>query len=233
AGVGLESGRYRVGPGARTRSVLRPRRWAGGHAGNQRFLCGGDDTDARPDRTGLVHQTADRSASTSDALTSSLLLAAQYLCASVPPVTLWSHRSTNPHSESPHMKYLTVLAALTTLASLPAAAATTKPTIVLVHGAWETADIWQGVKQRLMHDGFSVVVVPLPGRPGNDAAHDHVSLDLYRDTVLHAIADQAQPVVLVGHSFGGFTISAVAESAPEKIKTLVYLSAYLPKDGQS
>ncbi len=36
------------------------------------------------------------------------------------------------------------------------------------------------------------------------------------------------PVVLVGHSFGGMTISAVAEMAPVRIATLVYVAAYLP-----
>jgi pimeloyl-ACP methyl ester carboxylesterase len=40
-------------------------------------------------------------------------------------------------------------------------------------------------------------------------------------------------VVLVGHSFAGITISNVSEAAPEKIKTLVYVAAYLPKDGDS
>src|SRR5262249_13784205 len=52
-------------------------------------------------------------------------------------------------------------------------------------------------------------------------------------TILSAIGNPAQPVVLVGHSFGGITISVAAEAAPEKIKTLVYVAAYLPRDGQS
>jgi pimeloyl-ACP methyl ester carboxylesterase len=51
--------------------------------------------------------------------------------------------------------------------------------------------------------------------------------------VLAAIAGEKRPVVLVGHSFGGMTISNVAESAPAKIKTLVYVAAYLPANGQS
>jgi pimeloyl-ACP methyl ester carboxylesterase len=60
-----------------------------------------------------------------------------------------------------------------------------------------------------------------------------ISLTLYQQTVAQAIADEPQSVVLVGHSFAGFTISAEAEAEPEKIKTLVYVAAYIPKNGQS
>src|SRR6202012_6101218 len=41
------------------------------------------------------------------------------------------------------------------------------------------------------------------------------------------------PVVVCGHSFGGIVISAVAEQEPKKIKTLVFVAAYLPQDGDS
>lgn len=60
-----------------------------------------------------------------------------------------------------------------------------------------------------------------------------MSLDLYRDTVLKALAGTTRPAVLAGRSFGGITISAVAEAAPEKVETLVYVAAYLPRDGES
>jgi pimeloyl-ACP methyl ester carboxylesterase len=40
-------------------------------------------------------------------------------------------------------------------------------------------------------------------------------------------------VVLAGHSFGGIVISSVAEQMPKKVKTLVYIAAYLPQDGDS
>ena len=108
-----------------------------------------------------------------------------------------------------------------------------KPTVVLVHGAFEDAQIWQGVEKGLKSDGFGVVTVALPGRPSAPMALNQVSLDTYRDTVLHAIAPVKGPVILVGHSFGGIVISDVAEAAPQEIKTLVYVAAYLPQDGES
>jgi pimeloyl-ACP methyl ester carboxylesterase len=108
-----------------------------------------------------------------------------------------------------------------------------KPTVVLVHGAFEDAQVWQGVKQGLKADGYDVVAVNLPGRPSSPLPVNQVSLDLYRETVLQAMTSIKGPVVLVGHSFGGVTISNVAESVPAKVKSLVYVAAYLPKDGES
>ena len=122
---------------------------------------------------------------------------------------------------------------LATATAATTAAATPKPSIVLVHGAWEQSDIWGHVTPVLEKDGYKVIVVTMPGRPQSPAAPDKVSLDLYRDTILKAIAAERRPVVLVGHSFAGFPISAAAERLPKKIKTLVYLAAYLPRDGQT
>lgn len=113
------------------------------------------------------------------------------------------------------------------------AMAAEKPAIVLVHGAFEDAHIWDGVSSKLKADGYPVIAVELPGRPGSPMAANLVSNDVYRDTILNAINSQPRPVVLVGHSFGGIAISNVAEAAPSKVKTAIYLAAYLPKDGES
>lgn len=133
------------------------------------------------------------------------------------------------------MKILIAAAATIAAVAAPLAAAArpAKPTIVLVHGAFETAAVWDHVIAKLEKDGFKVKNVDLPGRSGNERAMSDVSLDLYRQTIATAIADEKSPVVLVGHSFGGFSISAEAEAEPEKIKTLVYVAAYIPKDGDS
>lgn len=131
------------------------------------------------------------------------------------------------------MKKFAALLALTGMATLGNTYADTKPTIALVHGAFENAGIWQGVEAGLKADGYQVIVPTLPGRVGNPATPDKVSLNLYRDTVLAAIGSTKAPVVLVGHSFGGIVISDVAEAKPAKIRSLVYLAAYLPKDGDS
>lgn len=109
-----------------------------------------------------------------------------------------------------------------------------KPAIVLVHGAFQDGPTtWAKVAPGLRAKGYSAVVVNLPGRDGDSADPHALTTEIYREAVLRAIPSGAQPVILVGHSFGGITISNVGQAAPEKIKALVYLSAYLPKDGQS
>jgi pimeloyl-ACP methyl ester carboxylesterase len=108
-----------------------------------------------------------------------------------------------------------------------------KPPIVLVHGAFENAQVWGHVTAKLKGDGYKVIAVDLPGRPGAPAAPDKVSLDLYRDTVIKALNKLHHPAVVVGHSFGGIVISDVAEKDPAKVKTLVFVAAYLPHDGDS
>jgi len=125
-----------------------------------------------------------------------------------------------------------VIASLVALVSMSSAASAKSP-IVLVHGAWETSSIWDGVTAKLRSDGYHVQVVTLPGRPGNPAAVNQITMDRYRQTIADAIAADKRPVVLVGHSFAGFPISVEADAEPAKIKTLVYLAAYLPQDGQS
>lgn len=131
-------------------------------------------------------------------------------------------------------KYIAALALGVAAISLPAAAKpVAKPTFVLVHGAFEDASVWKAVVADLGRDGYKAVAVDLPGRPSDPLSPDKTSLTVYRDAVLADIAKVKGPVMLVGHSFGGLVISEVAEAAPEKVRTLVYVAAYLPRDGDS
>ncbi|MGC1303765.1 MAG: alpha/beta fold hydrolase [Caulobacteraceae bacterium] len=108
-----------------------------------------------------------------------------------------------------------------------------KPTVILVHGAFSNGQVWGYVAGKLQAAGHPVVTIDLPGRPGAPMAPDQVSLDLYRDTVVQALNGVSGPAILVGHSFAGIVIAGAAEQAPEKIKTLVFVAAYLPQDGDS
>lgn len=108
-----------------------------------------------------------------------------------------------------------------------------KPPVILVHGAFASGFVWGHVAAKLQAAGHDVVTIDLPGRPANPMTPDKVSLDLYRDTVLTALNNATRPAIVVGHSFAGIVIAAVAEQAPEKIKTLVFVAAYLPHDGDS
>jgi pimeloyl-ACP methyl ester carboxylesterase len=108
-----------------------------------------------------------------------------------------------------------------------------KNTYVLVHGAWQAPYVWDAVRTDLVRKGNTVIVVELPGH-GTDKTPAHtLSLDVYRDKVIEAIANVNGKVILVGHSMGGTVITHVAEKVPSKISTLVYIGAFLPASGQA
>lgn len=69
----------------------------------------------------------------------------------------------------------------------------------------------------------------LPGRNNDGRDPRTITLNQYRDTVLAAMdASGEQWFIIVGHSFGGMTISNVGEARADHIQALVYLSALLP-----
>jgi len=108
----------------------------------------------------------------------------------------------------------------------------TPKTFVLVHGAFQAAYAWDGVRDELLKQGHNVIVIELAGHGKDNTAPSSITMDTYRDAVLASIAKTSGKVILVGHSLGGMVISAVAESAPTKIERLIYLGAFVPKNGQ-
>lgn len=130
---------------------------------------------------------------------------------------------------------LIVLAAVLVMGGMPAAAQEDNPApvFVLVHGAFQTSAGWDGVMAALEAQGATVIAVNSPGRGDDMTPAAEQTLDAYRDAVIAVIEQQNQPVILVGHSFGGMVVSAVAEAIPDKIATVVYLAAFLPLDGES
>ncbi len=105
------------------------------------------------------------------------------------------------------------------------------PTYVLVHGAWADESAWGFVRNELTKKG-NVVVVNLPAHGIDLTPANAVSLKNYTDMVEKAINAQPGKVILVGHSMAGVVVSQVAEHFPKKIAKLVYVSAYLPRNGE-
>jgi len=106
-------------------------------------------------------------------------------------------------------------------------------TYVLVHGAYHGAWCYAKVAPLLEAAGHTVTAVDLPGHGDNPAPRDQITLAAYVDHVCGVVDAQAEPVILVGHSLGGITISQVAEDRADKIKSLVFLTAMMPLDGES
>src|SRR5262249_2413771 len=90
----------------------------------------------------------------------------------------------------------------------------TQPTLLLVHGSWPTGSSWARVQAHLAPAGVRSLAPTLAGHePGVDRAG--VTHDDYVTSVLDAVASEPDPVILVGHSFGGSVISRVARLRPE------------------
>ncbi len=110
----------------------------------------------------------------------------------------------------------------------------TAPSFVLVHGAFVDSSGWHKVATALRAAGADVVT---PDNPGASELFDGplgaITFQDYVDNINREIDSAGRPVILVGHSMGGMIITAVAEGRPADIKALVYLSAYLPADGES
>lgn len=130
------------------------------------------------------------------------------------------------------MKIKTTLTALATSLALLAAAgvasaqnrpdaALTAKTVVLVHGAFADGSSWSKVIPLLEKAGLHVIAVqnPLDSLDGDVAV------------TKRAIAAAQGPVVLVGHSWAGAVISEAGVN--DKVRSLVYVAAYAPDDGQS
>ncbi|MBV9261965.1 MAG: alpha/beta hydrolase [Pseudolabrys sp.] len=108
-------------------------------------------------------------------------------------------------------------------------------TFVLVHGAWHGGWGWTRVVERLRAKGHAVYAPSLTGL-GERAhlLHPDVDLSLHIEDVLGVVHyEDLSDVVLVGHSYGGNVISGVAEKVGGKIRSLVFVDAFIPDDGQS
>lgn len=104
-------------------------------------------------------------------------------------------------------------------------------TYVLVHGAWHGSWCWSRIASLLQQAGHNAIVLDLPGRAGDGTLHAKITLDHYVNKVAQVLRLQSEPVVLVGHSMGGGSISGAAEVCPERIRSLVYLTAVVPVNG--
>jgi pimeloyl-ACP methyl ester carboxylesterase len=93
--------------------------------------------------------------------------------------------------------------------------------VVLVHGGFVDGAGWKGVYDILKRDGYGVSVVQNPtlSLTGDDAATRQV------------LDEQTEPVILVGHSYGGAVISEAGTH--EKVAALVYITAFAPDANES
>jgi pimeloyl-ACP methyl ester carboxylesterase len=97
-----------------------------------------------------------------------------------------------------------------------------RPTVVLVHGAFADASSWNGVIERLQAEGVQVTA---PANPLRGISIDSAYVNSYLDQI-------PGPVLAVGHSYGGAVITNAATNA-DNVVGLVYVAAFAPDEGET
>lgn len=101
---------------------------------------------------------------------------------------------------------------------------------LLVHGSCHGAWCWRDLIPELEAFGHSARAIDMPSHGSDPTLICEVTLESCRDAVLAA---STPGTILVGHSWGGYPISAAAEADPHAMRALIYLCAYVPQDGLS
>jgi pimeloyl-ACP methyl ester carboxylesterase len=108
-------------------------------------------------------------------------------------------------------------------------------TLLAVHGAWSAAWAWKKVRPLLRERGVEILTPTLTGL--GERAHllsPAITLETHvRDILAVVETEDVQGAVLLGHSYGGMVATVVANRLPGRFRGLVYLDAFVPRDGQS
>jgi pimeloyl-ACP methyl ester carboxylesterase len=108
-------------------------------------------------------------------------------------------------------------------------------TFVLVHGAWHGSWCWKRVRRALQLQGHEVFTPTLSGI--GERAHlldSAIDLETHTCDVVNLIRwEELDDIILCGHSYGGMVVTGAADRLPERIRSLVYLDAFVPEDGES
>lgn len=106
---------------------------------------------------------------------------------------------------------------------------------VLVHGAWGGGWAYDRLAADLRAAGHRVLVAALTGLGVRKATfHPGITLSTHIGDVVAQIEEAGfDRFVLAGHSYGGMVVTGVATRLGARIKALVYIDAFLPRDGQS
>lgn len=108
-------------------------------------------------------------------------------------------------------------------------------TYVLIHGGWHGGWCWNRVAPGLAKAGHRVLAPSLTGLA--DRRHlltRQTGLDTHVQDIVGLLEyEDLRDVVLVGHSYAGMVITAVAAGVPQRVAHLVYLDAFVPEAGQT
>jgi pimeloyl-ACP methyl ester carboxylesterase len=108
-------------------------------------------------------------------------------------------------------------------------------TFLVIHGAWGAGWAWKKMRPLLGKRGHELFTPTQTGiGERSHLAGLDVDLDLHiADNLAVLEFEDLRDVVLVGHSYGGMVATGVADRAADRIAQLVYLDAFVPRNGQA
>jgi pimeloyl-ACP methyl ester carboxylesterase len=106
-------------------------------------------------------------------------------------------------------------------------------TFVLVHGAWHGGWCWHRIVANLQRANCRVLAPDLKSLGVDRTPSANITLDVWTEQIAALAQAEADPIVLVGHSRGGIVLSEVAERIPDRVRALVYVTAFLLENGCS
>jgi pimeloyl-ACP methyl ester carboxylesterase len=114
----------------------------------------------------------------------------------------------------------------------PQSATANSYTFVLVHGGCHDGSLWQPVIERLEQLGHTAYGPTVAGH-GKDAPKNVTHAEETQSIVDFVVGKNLTDFILVGHGYAGTIISKVVEVIPERVRRLVFWSAYVLKDGET
>ena len=108
-------------------------------------------------------------------------------------------------------------------------------TFVIAHGAWSSGWAWKKMRPLMRQLGHDLFTPSYTGQGERvHLAHPGIDLDAHITDVLNLLHyEDLNDVILLGHSYGGMVATGVADRAPERLAQVIYLDAFVPRNGQS
>jgi len=113
--------------------------------------------------------------------------------------------------------------------------ATGEKTILVCHGAWSGGWSWKKMFPLAQAAGYRMVVPTYTGLGEREhLVNPAIDLETHIQDILGTIRfENLNDIILLGHSYGGMVATGVADRVRDRIRQLIYLDAFVPRDGQS